>query len=118
MVEEEKRYKIRKIESYNAEKKEIGQKEKKAFVTAAIVLGVTLVGWNGLIEYLDLVQNVDISYLLGTTSTLFLGGSIVEIVQVKRIIQAIVNKTKLDGRIEELEEEIELSDEDKSRGGR
>ncbi len=118
MDESEKRYKITKIESYNAEKKEIGQKEKKAFITAAVALGVTLVGWNGMMEYLELVQDFDISYLMGTTSTLFLGGSIVEIVQIKRIIEAIVNKTKLDGRIEEIEEELELSDEDKSRGGR
>lgn len=118
MTEEENRYKIKKIESYSREKKEYSKKAAKAFGVGTAALATIVIGWGGLMEYLDLVPNADMSYLLGTTSSLVLGGSIVEIVQIKKIIESIKNKVKLDGRIEEINEELDLLEEDKSRGGR
>ena len=85
MTEEENRYKIKKIESYNREKKDYSKKAAKAFGVGAAALATIVVGWGGLTEYLSLVPNAEMSYLLGTTSSLIVGGSVVEIVQIKKI---------------------------------
>ena len=118
MDEETKRYKIMKVESYVAEKKEYGKQERKAIGNGVLSLGVIVLGLGGLLEYMNIPKDVSTNFILASLSGMFGIGSIVEIVQIKRIINAIKNKVKLDGRIEEVNEEIDLLDEGKSRGGR
>lgn len=120
MDENEKRYKIKKIETYNREKKEYSMKAVKAFGVGSFALANIVLGWGGLTEYINLVPTGDPGFIMIATSSMFLGGTIVELVQLKKIISSIKNFIKLDGRIEEINEEIDLFEEknDISRGGR
>jgi len=121
MTEEEKRYKIMKIESYQTEKKEYNTKARKAFGKGIFALGNIVLGVGGLLEFMNLPSDVSTNFIMIALSGMFAGGSIVEMVQIKSLINSIKNKVKLDGRIEEINEELDLLDEQtssKSRGGR
>ena len=122
MTEEEKRYKIKKVESYVAEKKELGKKEAKAFGVGAVALGMLCVGAKSILELFNIApMGADLAF----TNSIVLGltglSTVVEIKSIATVIHTIKNKLKLGGKIEEINEELDLLEEEvnnKSRGGK
>ncbi len=124
MDEEKKDYRITKIEKYNDEKKQYNKKIGNSFGIASLALGVAVLGWNGLMEYMNVAPTPEPGYLLFTTSGMFLSGTTVSIVAVRNMLSKMIEKTKLNGRIDQLNLEIKGEEKDKiglediSRGGR
>jgi len=121
MNEEEKRYKINKVISYVAEKKEYAAKEKKSFIIGTISLGVLYAGIRGTMEYLGVPMNDDLVFINGILIGVNGISATVGIKSIIQFINSMKKKIRLDGRIKEINEELDLLEEqenNKSRGGR
>ena len=122
MTEEEKRYKIKKIESYIADKKEFSKVEAKAFGVGTIALGMLFVGVKSMLELFNILpsDSIDLNYTSSIIFSLTGVSTAVELQSIATVINAIKNKIKLSGKIEEINEELDLFEEEnnRSRGGR
>ena len=122
MTEEEKRYKIKKIESYIADKKEFSKVEAKAFGVGTIALGMLFVGVKSMLELFNILpsDSIDLNYTSSIIFSLTGVSTAVELQSIATVINAIKNKIKLSGKIEEIDKELDLFEEEnnRSRGGR
>lgn len=109
MTEEQKRFKITKKESYE---NQISQEKKKATYKTFLV-GLSSAA--AIVSYLALTKDIDTTERLALKAgSLFTTGSTVY--YMKGVIEAISKKTMLEGKIEDINTELEMPENLENRG--
>lgn len=110
MTEEQKRFKITKRESYE---KQISEENK----TPTIITFLVGVSSAAIINLFSLAKDVDLSAKLVTIcESLALSITGISAYNLKGLINAISKKTMLEGKVEDINTELEMSENNESRG--
>ena len=121
MTDSERRFKIEKIEEYQEEKKEDNKKALKSFGLGVFSLFLINMGLKAILEAGNIPANIDVTNIKIIIWSIFGLGASFEIKSICSFLSSLKNKLNLDGRIQEIQEDITLYDEqirNKSRGGR
>lgn len=106
MTEEEKRFKILKKESYE----ELKEKENKKVTKIVFWTGVTSIIVVTCIYEMSNFEISELGLLSGIVYSAYTVGNL------KNVIEAICKKTKYESKIEDIDRELEMLEQNESRG--
>ena len=121
MTEEERRFKIEKLEKYSEERRESKDHIENMFLIGTLSLAAIVEGIGNYAELWHIPNSYAQYFLEFSTLSLVGMGVPIAIASIKELIKAIAEKTNIEKRIDEINEELDLLDQQKeykSRGGR
>lgn len=121
MNEEEKRFKIEKIEKYNEERKDMKNHIENMAVIGFLSLAALVGGIGNIAELSNIPGEYTTEFLSYSSSGLVCLGVPIGITSIIELIKGIKDKTNIEKSIDEINEELDLleqQEEPKSRGGR
>ena len=121
MNENEKRFKIEKLEKYSGEWKESKDRIGTMFLIGTISLAAVVGGLGGIVELHHIPSNYAQNYLEMSTFALTAMGIPIGFSSIRELIYSIGDKTNIEKKIDKINEELDLLQEkniNQSRGGR
>lgn len=121
MTEEEKRFKIEKLEKHSEEWRESKDHIENMFMIGTLSLVAIVVGIGNCVELFHIPNSYTQNFLEFSALTPVVMGVPVGITSIKGLIKEIAEKTNIEKRIDEISKELDLieqQEENKSRGGR
>ena len=117
----EKRYKIEELEKYSKDWRESKDHIENTFIIGGLSLSAAVLGIGNYFELLHIPNSYTHNFIDASTLVLTCMGIPIGFTSLKELIRAIREKTILQNKIDEMNEEfdlLEIQEEDKSRGRR